>query len=256
MQRLGKINTSYPINRAHPLARGLVNCWRVMPHWSGGGTWYDLAGRNNVALAGGPTWRSDGLGFDGTDDAASVPLDLSRYDKLTISFWMYSTFAFSMTLEHSTDYNANNGFAVYSDGSGAIVVGYTKTGNLYWVDSFPTPSASAWHHYTLTMDRANRANTAYVDGTLQTLTTVSHTATAGGNFANLTLYIMSRAGTTLFVAGRLNDLRFYNRILSASEAKAIYTDPLGVFNRVRVPIGRSQSVLPLFRHHYVSQGIA
>lgn len=227
-----------------------------MPDMEHGTKWYDLAGKNNVALAGGPTWRSDGLGFDGTDDAASVPLDLSGFDKLTISFWLYSAFAVSMGMEHSPNYNVVDGFIVYLDGAGTITIGYTKTGGLYWVDSFPTPSASVWHHYTLTMDRANRENTVRVDGTLQTLTTVAHTATAGGNFSNQTLYIMSRAGSSLFGAGRLNDLRFYNRILSATEAKTLYTDPLGVFNRVRVPVGRSQSVLPLFRHHYVSQGIA
>lgn len=41
-------------------------------------------------------------------------------------------------------------------------------------------------------------------------------------FANSTLYTMSREGTSLFCEGKMDDLRIYNRILSAQEIHDLY----------------------------------
>jgi hypothetical protein len=46
-----------------------------------------------------------------------------------------------------------------------------------------------------------------VDGSLQTLTTGAHNASGMGNFANSSLYFMSRAASALNAAGTLDEVR-------------------------------------------------
>src|SRR6266540_2486853 len=57
-----------------------------------------------------------------------------------------------------------------------------------------------------------------VDGSLQTLTTATHTASSMGNFSNSSLYFMSRAASSLNAAGTLDEVR-----LSTIERSASWT---------------------------------
>ena len=57
--------------------------------------------------------------------------------------------------------------------------------------------------------------TPYVDGVPVTYTKLD-SGTGGGPFANAALNFMSRAGTSLFGAGTLDEVAVYNRALSAS----------------------------------------
>jgi hypothetical protein len=71
------INLAQPINRQHPLARGLASFW--LPVRMGRLYVDDLAGRVVSTLTNGPTWGAgqNGFGavnFDGTDDTLSIPL--------------------------------------------------------------------------------------------------------------------------------------------------------------------------------------
>ncbi len=59
----------------------------------------------------------------------------------------------------------------------------------------------------------------YVDGAPVAYTKLS-SGTGAGNFANSTLYFMSRAGSSLFGAGSLDEVAIYNRALSAAEIAA------------------------------------
>ena len=64
---------------------------------------------------------------------------------------------------------------------------------------FARPSAGAWHHYAFVLRHARRRPatqiTPYVDGQAGHATRRSTAAPAPGNFANSTLYLMSRAGS-------------------------------------------------------------
>ena len=95
---------------------------------------------------------------------------------------------------------------------GAFGTGYNTFG-------FARPCAAAWHHYALVFDRNAAAASelrAYVDGALVSGTKPASTNTLG-NFAQSTLYFMSRAGSSLFGAGDLDEVAIYNRALSAAE---------------------------------------
>ena len=235
------VDLSNPVNQRSSLNNGLVGWWHVLPQWNAGGVWRDLRGRSNATLTNGPVWRTDGLSFDGTNDYASAAIDLSSFDKITVSFRMYVasfTTADGLALEYTANFNSKDGFNFNpNDNTGVISFGYTKAAGTYWLDSFTRPSAAAWHHYVITLDRANRVNTASVDGVSQSVSTYFHDATAGGTFANSTLYFSSRAGTSLYGACRLNDVRIHGRLLSAAEIKSLYVESLrgspATLNRVR-----------------------
>ena len=77
----------------------------------------------------------------------------------------------------------------------------------YWTDVFARPSAGTWHLVQLVFNRSGPTNKVYVDGSLQTLTTGTHTASGMGNFSNSSLYFMSRAANALNAAGTLDEVR-------------------------------------------------
>jgi hypothetical protein len=81
-----------------------------------------------------------------------------------------------------------------------------------------------FHHYSLIFDNSTSAGDvyAYVDGVLQATTLDKDLKTASGNLGSYSWYLMSRAGTSLFGAGILDDVRIYNRALSADEVKRLY----------------------------------
>jgi hypothetical protein len=67
-------------------------------------------------------------------------------------------------------------------------------------------------------DRSGPTNKVYVDGSLQTLTTGTRSASGLGNFSNSSLYFMSRAASSLNAAGTLDEVR-----LSTIERSASWT---------------------------------
>ena len=89
------------------------------------------------------------------------------------------------------------------------------------------PSSGAWHHYVITVDRqsAPTSMALYLDGSLQTVTTNANATSQTSDIVTSHLYLMSRAGTTFFGAGRMDDFRAYSGVLSAAEVSAIYADP-------------------------------
>src|SRR5262249_2311983 len=74
-------------------------------------------------------------------------------------------------------------------------------------DLFTRPSAATWHLVHLVFNRAGPTNKVYVDGSLQTLTAGTRSASGLGNFSNSSLYFMSRAASALNAAGTLDEGR-------------------------------------------------
>ena len=80
-----------PVNWKHPLNRGLVSWWRVLPKFAGGLRFADLCHKNQGTLAG-PAWSSPGrcsLSFDGVNDTVSIAnevnFDFERTNAFSVS---------------------------------------------------------------------------------------------------------------------------------------------------------------------------
>ena len=222
------------INRSHPHARGLVSCWRAMPDMERGTRWRDLAGKNDGTLVNGPTWRADGLRFDGSDDyvtASDAGLPIGTASR-TMSAWVRvpsTPGADKGVLSYGSAGTNFQASVLYVQGSTG------KAGFSNWVDAGAlTPGSIAddkWHHLVAMLSAGGEMR-VFVDGefavlVVQSMNTTSVGSVSIGQFGN---------GQGGFINAAINDCRIYNRALSAAEIKSLYTDPPGMFNRVRVPV--------------------
>lgn len=167
-----------------------------------------------------------GAAFSGSSQSLNTTstLNLSAINKITVEFWLkWTTFAnndaLAMEFTPAFDDGAHNGFLIDpNQGSGGFAVGFSKpSGSPYWLDQFTRPTAGVWHHYAITMDRSTPVNLAYVDGASVTLSTFSHNGVGSfGNFDNSTLYFMSRAASTLFGAGSMDEVKLSTILRSAN----------------------------------------
>lgn len=176
---------------------------------------------------------------------ASIVLDLSAYQLITLSFWMYwDAFASDddLAMEFSPNYNTGGGFLI-DPNSGAPAMGYFQVGTGGTISGssryFTRPSAAAWHHYMMVLDKAAASTggvtAAFVDGSAVSLTTASNSGTTA-NFPNSTLYLFSRNNTGLFGNGSLLNLVIRGGYMgTADDALAEYTDPWGLFEAPQVP---------------------
>jgi YD repeat-containing protein len=232
-----KVQSNY--SNAIAATPGLIDYWR-MAETSGTSFADNIGGHTATALNGvtlggagalaGGADSNPSASFDGTNDAASTALNLSATNKLTVEFWLkWSSFAnnddlaFEFTPNSS---NTNGGFFVDPNSSEPLAlsrfgvgIGRSTSRNTAY---FSRPSANVWHHYAIVFDSSATASQQvipYVDGVAVSYFKLN-SGTGAGNFANSTLYFMSRAATSLFGKGNLDEVAIYNRALSAAEIAA------------------------------------
>src|SRR5689334_133249 len=99
LNRLLPIDIRNPINRTHPLNKGLVSWWLTVPGLIGGKFWYDLhdnsfPGTLTNLLTAGDGWRSSTRGFgafaiDGSlNSYIQIPNFVINFSYMTISAWV------------------------------------------------------------------------------------------------------------------------------------------------------------------------
>ncbi|OHA29992.1 MAG: hypothetical protein A3B08_02015 [Candidatus Taylorbacteria bacterium RIFCSPLOWO2_01_FULL_43_44] len=215
------------------LKDGLVGLWSFNGGDMNGNTAYDRSGsNNNGTLTNGPTKTigkiGQALSFDGVNDYVNVnPANSVDNAQMTYSAWIYPI-------------NTTSGEVIYTG------IGTTAHGRLYkrggppriefdyvWVSGIckaNTPPGSApvntWTHVVATYDRSLACSAStrpriYINGVdVSTTDTVNGTggALTGANVVN----IGASLGPTLYFPGIIDDVRIYNRALSASEIKQLY----------------------------------
>ena len=221
---------------------GLTNYWRLGE--ASGTTLADSKGSASATVAGAPGFgiasalpgdTNTALSFNGSSDAAQAALNLSGTSQLTLEFWMkWDNFADDddLAFELTPNFNSNpGGFLVDPNapeegGRFGVGIGSGDSRNTAY---FARPSAGAWHHYALVMDSTAPAAEQvipYVDG--QAVAYVkTKSGTGAGNFANSSLYFMSRAASALFGSGDLDEVALYNRALSAATIDDHYSGTAG-----------------------------
>lgn len=237
------LNNVTPINRQHPLNRGLLRWWLTLPQKHGGGRWRELTGKSNATITGATATnarlRPGGWGcyeYDGTDDGAqTATIDLSGISTMTLSCALYwNAFADDndMLFESSADSSAaarQGAISILPNfaTSSSFGVRVNSSGTQFNGIRFTRPSAATWHWYSFCFNRAAGAQqvvAVYVDGVSQTLTTVTTEATSTGGFGNWAWNFMCRNNASLYGAGKLDDVSIRNRIITAGEAKALYNE--------------------------------
>lgn len=202
----------------------------LVAHWrldeGGGDTAYDSAGDNDGTLVNGPSWASGqingGLSFDGLNDYVDCGNDgsLDITDSITVAAWVKRpNFQTHGTIAGKTNGNSvTAGYGLFSYKEGLEFNFYSGG----WRRTKPrfTISANEWHYVVGTFD----GNTAYlyVDG--ERKTSVAHVGTiapAAGHPFNIGFW---RSALPTYFKGKIDDVRIYDRALSAEEVQQLYKD--------------------------------
>ena len=234
----GAISGSVTLNVTGALS-GLAGEW---PFDAGSGTTaVDSTGNGHTAtLFNGVTWVPGKIGnaisANTTNQYASTAaINLSATSAVTVAAWVNRTYTSGGTngntlFEFSTNFNnASDAFAFFPDeapdcGVTAMEIGIDGNAG-YNIKCYTQPSSGVWHHlavvYDMSQAAANEVN-LYIDGVLQTALKQTFNNNNTGNFGNYPLYVFSRAGTTSYSGGQMDDLQLYSRALSAAEVKQVF----------------------------------
>jgi len=215
-----------------PVGINLVDCPDFMQnglvaYYPFNGNANDASGNGNDGTAVGATLCPDRFGnpnsayhFDGSSYIGfnSVPLD--QVDNWTISAWinpfLINQDGMAVCLGYD-DGNTGNGFAfgLSSYDSPANTLSGVFGGVAWAPSGYAFPVANRWHH--IVMLRRNGVTQYYVDG-IQNQTWNKYTQTP---ILPSAFTIGSSTGIRFF-SGGIDDVRIYNRALSASEVQRLY----------------------------------
>lgn len=209
----------------------------LVAHWTfdeGTGTIaHDSAGSNDGVIHD-ATWTTGKFGgalfFDGDEDYVTVPDDdsLTPHDEITISWWVFRVSSqdagiFKYAFSPNEQYSPGNSRSLYfSMDRLGICAAVNTIDEIY----FNGPSLNEWHHIVGTFNRGQAA--IYIDGELK----VSETLYVSSIMNDVQPLIIGGCwdygGADRFASalnGLADDIRIYNRALSAAEVAQLYAIP-------------------------------
>ena len=224
-------NVSVTVQNSVVFGPGPVGYWAFN---EGSGTVaLDSSGNgNNGTLLNGPAWvageSGDALQLDGVAAYARVPDNavLDPTAAVSVSAWVqlstngtYQTVLEKLAAEGSNTYPfCDYGLVAVDVGGGYHArVSVTSGGNFNYVDSTAIISYGAWHLLTGVYDGS--VLTVYVDGAASGTLATSGSVRAGGQ----ALYIGHNGAGGDGLKGIVDDVRVYNRALSAAEVSSLFT---------------------------------
>jgi len=244
-----------PLNLAHPLNRGLVGYWPFNERE--GNSQRDLSGKGNNGstvnmfmplsnYTGGKFGSA--MRFDGVDDylfirdapslsfgdgVNDMPFSISMWlkaDSFSANWrWLFNKRGDSINVEYQLILTSTGQLymGLYSGGGNSVFMGTTSNQVI---------RLNTWHNIVYTYDgsKTNAGQQFYIDGVLSTKTVENIGVYAAMQDGTANLHIGIRAwdyaSNSRFV-GVMEQVRLYNRSLSALEAQQLYTDPFCMFEQ-------------------------
>lgn len=203
--------------------RGLVGYW-PFPDRLQNTTFRDFSPEDNTGTNDGTSASPSGIGecrvFDGVDNNIKIgqPASLDL-DALSIVMWVNpDDVAVEFLIgSHTDDDNYCKMYILI----GEILFYGREVGTFWQAKSTPTLGTGSWAHLAVTVGSGGEVPLIYINGdVVATHTTsnedVTHRLLAGGD-----VYIGERGGTNHPYNGNMDEVRIYNRVLTAEEIKAI-----------------------------------
>jgi hypothetical protein len=193
-----------------------------------GNTWYDLSGNSNKAtFADSPSFQSlpqSYFNFDGVNDymtivrSSSMSPTLALTQEVWFNFPIVPSAAIFIGLQYGT--SSNNTYALWRESS-SLYGGVNTSGSFSYIGIGTSyMSGNKWHHFVHTYDGSTQK--LYLDGVL--LNSASITGSIQYDANNTRVLIGAddngsgyNTGASYPHSGKLNQVRIYNRALSASE---------------------------------------
>ncbi len=205
---------------------GLVSWWKFDE--GTGTTAYDSAGSSHGTLVNGPIWASGqingALEFDGLDDYVSCGTGpaITGTGPFAVSAWVKtdSVKGHAIVVQRSeSSANGSYGVSILDDGRAQFYVYNGGYGFLF--QSTVTVDDGLWHHVVAVRTNSTDAE-IYVDGSLS-----GSDSGPVRSLNNVPVWIGGPGFTGPFVFdGVIDDVRIYNRALSAGEIRQLYQDGL------------------------------
>lgn len=189
----------------------------------------DASGNGNLGTINGATWTTQGkygnaLSFNGTSNmvviSGTTSLNITR---MTLEAWVYplaTQSGWRTIMQRETDayfLNANFDGGTRQPAGGATF----GTGTLAYVTAPSSMALNAWSHVALTYDGSTLR--LYVNGVQVRSASRTGNVQTNGN----PLRIGGNVPYGEFFNGRLDEIRVYNRALSAAEVQSDMNTPVG-----------------------------
>ncbi|QQR64991.1 hypothetical protein IPH92_00195 [Candidatus Kaiserbacteria bacterium] len=218
---------------------GLIGKWNLD---EGSGTEaYDSSGNGNTGtLTNGPTWKAGKVGqavdLGGDDDYINVgsPASLDDVTQKTITAWINPVTLGDSDYGRIADKDAGTatGWLFYvsnGDNVSSLRFGHYFAGGLgFWNtgNNTITTGGNTWQHVAVTYDNSSASNDPvfYINGVLSPLAFDTNNSGAANSDAAHNLWFGDRAGNDRSFNGDMDDIRMYNRILTAGEIATIYNE--------------------------------
>jgi uncharacterized protein (TIGR02145 family) len=230
------------------LTNGLVGLWSFNGDDISGTTAYDRSGSgNNGTLTNGPTKVpgivGQALSFNGSTQyvTAGDPANLDPTGSFSLSTWVKTTQSLSGGTYAAI---AGKGFLATTNGYGLFLSGdnsskpyfQARTGGTVVETYGPSVNDGKWHLLTGVRDHAGNTNYLYIDGRLVGTGTgalTSYTSTnpfsVGARYSTIWQH---------YYAGATDEVRFYNRALTAGEIQSLYA--LGQSDKTNSAVSQPQ----------------
>ena len=215
-------------------AGGLIAHWKLDD--GTGTTAIDSEGGHHGTLTNGPVWVAgqlgDALDFDGSNDLVSVPHHATFTQvPMTVSAWFKLDTLPTTRSEHGTIIDKRHTVDPYASWTLYVnealgnkirfqIRDSSETG--YWLDSAASAVTNTWYHVVGTIDESYNAK-LYVNGALE-----PDDDNIGSLFSsNDEIRIGAGWSGGNRLDGVVDDVRFYDRALSATEISGLYTAGTG-----------------------------
>ncbi len=190
---------------------GLVGYWSF--NEGSGLVASDSSGNGNIASVNSATWtdgkKGRALSFNGSSSYVSSPT-ISITNNITASAWVYST-NFSQNGFIVGKNNVNEQWELFFEGPLLRWRGGAPTTDTTYCTA---PANSQWHHVVATQSGTDAS--LYIDGVLCDTGTVTAIANGSGTID------IGRFNGGYYFNGKIDDVRLYNRVLSATEIANLY----------------------------------
>ena len=175
----------------------------------------------NQAYADAPSGRGKAIQLNGTNDYVELPIGtlVSTLASTTITAWVNFTYG-SGSYERVFDFGTGSTnymfLSAHQAGTTPEIFGILTTGGTEARCTPSRPMGTGWHHLAVVMDSATMSMALYLDGTVVATNT---TTMLPKDLGKTTQNWLGRSQFTAdaYYTGMLDDLRIYNRALSAGE---------------------------------------
>src|SRR3989344_5196869 len=211
---------------------GLVGYWSFN---EGTGSYAgDSSGnRNQGTLTNGPTWvdgkRGKALNFDGVNDyVIASSTSLNNLPAMTVSAWMFPRSSGEGTVGNIVTKSQGagvNGWRIYQDGTQIrMIVDYDGGSDLSRLGGTGSETLNQWQHIVFTWDGSSISTNIkiYRDGKEVSGTSGNNGTGNRISDSSNSLIIGNDDGQTRTFNGLIDDVRVYNRALSAAEIQTLY----------------------------------